>query len=814
MILGIDTATPSTAVAVWAPDGPALERRDDPRRGPAARPRPAAARARRGRARGGRSAAGRTIERIAVGVGPGGFTGLRLGIATARALAQARDLPLVGVSSLAALAAGARDAAAGRTVLAAIDARRGEVFAAAWRDGEPVLEPVAIAPADLAARLGAGTLTAPLAVGDGAVRYAGELATGGRGRPGGRRAGASRQRAAGVPARRRGGARGTRRPAPRLPARTRRQAAQTAVTAPPASAVEIRRLTYADLPQVVAIERRSFTTPWSLAMFVLELSKPSGICLAAEVVEDDARELVGYLICSRYDTVWHVMNVVGRPRPPPPRDRVGAARRADRAHRRGRGPGLRPDHARGAPLERGRDRALRALRVPLGRRPAALLPGQRGGRRDHVAHPGHPAGLARRRPRLRMILAIETSCDDTCAAVVTADGRGALQRRLLPGRARALRRGRARDRLAPPPRARQRGRRRRARARAGTDLDDIETVAVTQGPGLVGALLVGVATAKAIAAARRLPLAAVDHLQGHVAANFLAPAPIEPPFTCLIASGGHTLLARVHDHAGYELLGQTLDDAAGEAFDKGARLLGLGYPGGPALSKLALTGRPAARSPSPPAARVAGLDFSFAGLKTALLYTMRDLGPEATARARRRPRRLLRARDRRGADDPRRARARRRPGPAAGDRRRRRRQPAAARARRRARRAGPRPAARAVHRQRGDDRLRRALGRRRSRSRATSTSTPTPPPREDRHAVRPRRAAICATTRAPSSSASAPRQPFALEVVDIEQRRRPCTRATWSGSPWSRSTARSCSTSSSTRRALLARLRGSIVSAR
>jgi ribosomal-protein-alanine N-acetyltransferase len=81
------------------------------------------------------------------------------------------------------------------------------------------------------------------------------------------------------------------------------------VTAPPASAVEIRRLTYADLPQVVAIERRSFTTPWSLAMFVLELSKPSGICLAAEVVEDDARELAGYMICSRYDTVWHVMNV-------------------------------------------------------------------------------------------------------------------------------------------------------------------------------------------------------------------------------------------------------------------------------------------------------------------------------------------------------------------------------------------------------------------------------------------------------------------------------------------------------------------------
>jgi N6-L-threonylcarbamoyladenine synthase len=145
----------------------------------------------------------------------------------------------------------------------------------------------------------------------------------------------------------------------------------------------------------------------------------------------------------------------------------------------------------------------------------------------------------------------------------------------------------------------------------------------------VGALLIGVATAKGLAAARRLPLAAVDHLQGHVAANFLQDG-FDPPFICLLASGGHTLLARVTDHSGYETLGETLDDAAGEAFDKGARLLGLGYPGGPALSKLALEGDPSAFA-FPTAARVAGLDFSFAGLKTALLYKVRDLGPEETA---------------------------------------------------------------------------------------------------------------------------------------------------------------------------------------
>ena len=167
----------------------------------------------------------------------------------------------------------------------------------------------------------------------------------------------------------------------------------------------------------------------------------------------------------------------------------------------------------------------------------------------------------------------------------------------------------------------------------------------TQGPGLVGALLVGLSTAKALAAARELPFAAVDHLQGHVAANFLSgegtdgdAAAFEPPFVCLIASGGHTLLALVEDHDGFEVLGRTLDDAAGEAFDKGARLLGLGYPGGAALERLAAGGdRDVFAFPGSARARARGgrgstredfargLDFSFAGVKTALLYTVREL---------------------------------------------------------------------------------------------------------------------------------------------------------------------------------------------
>ena len=172
-----------------------------------------------------------------------------------------------------------------------------------------------------------------------------------------------------------------------------------------------------------------------------------------------------------------------------------------------------------------------------------------------------------------------------------------------------------------------------ALSQAGVTLDEVELVGATQGPGLVGALLVGLSTAKALAAARELPFAAVDHLQGHVAANFLSgdgtgedAAAFEPPFVCLIASGGHTLLALVEDRDGFEVLGRTLDDAAGEAFDKGARLLGLGYPGGAALERLAAGGdRDAFGRGSAREDFARGLDFSFAGVKTALLYTAREL---------------------------------------------------------------------------------------------------------------------------------------------------------------------------------------------
>jgi N6-L-threonylcarbamoyladenine synthase len=158
----------------------------------------------------------------------------------------------------------------------------------------------------------------------------------------------------------------------------------------------------------------------------------------------------------------------------------------------------------------------------------------------------------------------------------------------------------------------------------GATLDDVDRVAVTRGPGLIGALLVGLSAAKSLAWARGLPLVPVDHLHGHVASLYLEPDPVEPPFVCLLASGGHTMLLDVRERGSFEVLGSTLDDAAGEAFDKGARLLGLGYPGGAAIDRLAREGDPDTHEF--PVARVPGLDFSFSGLKTALLYAVRDRG--------------------------------------------------------------------------------------------------------------------------------------------------------------------------------------------
>jgi N6-L-threonylcarbamoyladenine synthase len=231
-----------------------------------------------------------------------------------------------------------------------------------------------------------------------------------------------------------------------------------------------------------------------------------------------------------------------------------------------------------------------------------------------------------------VILGVETSCDETAAALVSGDGR--ILANVVASQADLHARyggvvpeiaSRRHLELVTPVVT-------EALAAADASLDDVELVGVTRGPGLIGALLVGLAAAKAIAWARGLPLVPVNHLHGHVASLFLEPDAVDPPFVCLLASGGHTLLLDVRDRSGFELLGTTLDDAAGEAFDKGARLLGLGYPGGAAIDRLARQGDPEAYAF--PVARVPGLDFSFSGLKTALLYAVRDLEPDELDRRR------------------------------------------------------------------------------------------------------------------------------------------------------------------------------------
>jgi N6-L-threonylcarbamoyladenine synthase len=231
-----------------------------------------------------------------------------------------------------------------------------------------------------------------------------------------------------------------------------------------------------------------------------------------------------------------------------------------------------------------------------------------------------------------VILAIETSCDETAAALVTREGH--ILANVVSSQAELHARfggvvpeiaSRHHLELLLPVL-------REALDEAEASLDDVETIGVTVGPGLIGALLVGTAAAKALAWARRLPLVPVDHLHGHVASLYLQPDPLEPPFLCLLASGGHTMLLDVREEGGYTVIGTTLDDAAGEAFDKGARLLGLGYPGGAEIDRLSAEGDPKAFSF--PVARVGGHDFSFSGLKTALLYTVRDLAPEELERRR------------------------------------------------------------------------------------------------------------------------------------------------------------------------------------
>ena len=223
-----------------------------------------------------------------------------------------------------------------------------------------------------------------------------------------------------------------------------------------------------------------------------------------------------------------------------------------------------------------------------------------------------------------MILAIETSCDDTCAAILAPSGRRAFSNVVYTQREHERYGGVVPEVASRAHLERLDGVVQRALADAGVPLKEVTHVAVTVRPGLIGALLVGLSAAKGLAYAHRLPLIPVNHLVGHVAAAYLADQDLAPPFVALVASGGHTAIYSVTE-SGMNLLGQTLDDAAGEALDKGARMLGLGFPGGPALSKAAQGGDPS-RYAFPVALKEKNnLDFSFSGLKTSLLYRLKAM---------------------------------------------------------------------------------------------------------------------------------------------------------------------------------------------
>lgn len=222
-----------------------------------------------------------------------------------------------------------------------------------------------------------------------------------------------------------------------------------------------------------------------------------------------------------------------------------------------------------------------------------------------------------------LILGIESSCDETSAAVVK-NGREILSNAINSQIAIHKQYGGVVPEIA--------SRRHievidgivdEALNEAGVELADIDAIAVTAGPGLIGALLVGVSHAKAMAFALKKPLVAVHHIKGHITANFLADKTLRPPFVCLVASGGHSHIVDVRSYTDFDILGRTRDDAAGEAFDKIARVLGLGYPGGPLIDKLAKEGRPTVDFP-----RVQlgdSLDFSFSGVKTAVINYLHNL---------------------------------------------------------------------------------------------------------------------------------------------------------------------------------------------
>ncbi len=383
----------------------------------------------------------------------------------------------------------------------------------------------------------------------------------------------------------------------------------------------IRQMEADDLPAVVAIENASFTRPWTRGTLGDELEQSLSW---RTVAVEPGKGVLGFLLGRRYPDLWHVMDLAVAPD----------------WRRRGVGSLLLEGFLEAADAA-GADVTLEVRRENTA---AAALYESRGFsvvgvRRGYYTDSGEDAlvmmrpagqggGRAAADQLTGLLLAIESSCDDSAAAVLSPAGevlasvthsQDSIHERYGGVVPEVASRAHVERMTAVVSEALR---------QAGCRPVDLGGVAATIGPGLIGALLVGVQTAKAIAWSRRLPFFPVNHIHGHLAVAWLADPEASPPMVTLVASGGHTMLIRVDDRVTFRLLGQTLDDAAGEAFDKGARLLGLGYPGGRELDELAERGDAEAFHFPVGLKRSTRPDFSFSGVKTALYYLLRGMTSE------------------------------------------------------------------------------------------------------------------------------------------------------------------------------------------
>ena len=620
------------------------------------------------------------VDAYVVGRGPGSFTGVRIGISTAKGLAYGANAPLYGTSTLDASAWTAWLAGVRGLLGVAADAMRGEVYPALYRlddegahrlfDRERVVK-AAVAVEEWAARADAAALQL---TGDGLVRYGNRFEAAGlttrldhsRWWPSGEglvlawRAAAER---VGEPL-------GTGDPALVLPIYTRlsdaeenerkrlglQQSARSEISGVAEELagrhLQFRPMGPADAEAVERLERACFEgaahTPWSAEQFLSELVEPA-VPRSWWVAHDDG-ELVGFAGGMVVERDIEILDVAVAPE----HRRAGIARKL-LSHVSYDAQMLGCETA-SLEVEDG-NTAARALYEALGFAQAGRRPNYYGRGTDAVimkaelplvlpvdaASPEPTAAVVRAWPlaepertdeetaelaRRRLVLAIESSCDETAAAIIDVEGN------MLANQVSTQIDFHARFGGVVPEIASRKhveaivGVIDAALEEAGHALGlsggtvapaELAAIGVTQGPGLVGALVVGVAFAKGMAYAANVPLIAVNHLEGHLFANLLAQPDLKPPFIFTLVSGGHTMLVHVRDWGDYQVLGETLDDAVGEAFDKVAKALGLGYPGGPIISRLAETGDPKAIEFPRALNRKGDYRFSLSGLKTAVV---------------------------------------------------------------------------------------------------------------------------------------------------------------------------------------------------